>query len=207
MPTRNIFPLTIYEDFYKNFTEEYRQSLIDRISPLFEDNVATGNDYVDCNGIDIFKRTVPNLHLRPELQDVVEFIEYHGRIYWDELGFSKKEKPYVLQLWANDVPPGGFTPAHNHNPVAIGGSFYLDADSLKGNLFLEDPLMMVKGRMPHDWQKQPYLHTEEIEVTAGKIVMFPGYLMHHVRSNKSKNNRIVIGFNFGLTWQYLPRPY
>jgi uncharacterized protein (TIGR02466 family) len=207
MPTRNIFPIVIYEDYHENFTEEYKQSIIDRITPLFDNNIAPGNDYVDCNGVDIFKRTVPNLHLKPELSDILEFIEHHGKIYWKELGYSKKQNPYVLQLWANDVPPGGFTPAHNHNPVAIGGVFYLDADPFMGNLFLEDPMMMVNGRMPHDWQKQPYLHTEEIEVKSGKIIMFPGYLMHHVRSNKSKNNRIVIGFNFGLTWEYLPRPY
>jgi uncharacterized protein (TIGR02466 family) len=207
MPTRDIFPIKIYEDKHDSFTNEYQKSLLEKIMPLFEENIADGNDYVDKDGNDIFKRTVPNLHLNPELKDLIGFIEHHGRIYWKELGFTDQQVPYVLQLWANDVPPGGFTPAHNHNPVAIGGAFYLDADTTKGNIFLEDPMMLVKGRLPYNWQKKPYLHTEEIQIEAGKIIMFPGYLMHHVRSNRSKSNRIVIGFNFGLTWEYKSRPY
>jgi uncharacterized protein (TIGR02466 family) len=204
--SRDLFPTTIYEAIWPDF-ENVRQSLIDKVMPYFETNLAQGNDYVDSNGKDIFKRTVPNLHLYPEFKEVIEFIEYHGQEYWKIMGWTTQEKPYVLQIWANDVPPGGFTPTHNHNPVAVGGVLYLDADPLKGNIHLEDPMQMVKGRMPYDWQKKPYLYTEEIKVEAGKLIMFPGWLMHHVRSNKSDSNRIVIGYNFGLTWIYKPRPY
>jgi uncharacterized protein (TIGR02466 family) len=203
---RNLFPTVIYEAVWPEF-ESIRQSLIDKVMPYFESNVASGNDYVDREGNDIFKRTVPNLHLRPEFKEVVEFIEYHGREYWKTMGWTVQETPYVLQIWANDVPPGGFTPTHNHNPVAVGGALYLDADSKKGNLHLEDPMHMVKGRMPYDWEKKPYLYTEEINVEAGKLIMFPGWLMHHVRSNRSNSNRIVIGYNFGLSWKYKSRPY
>lgn len=203
---KHLFPTTIYEATWLNF-ENIQQSLIDKVTPYFETNVAGGNDYVDNHGKDIFKRTVPNLHLYPEFKEVIEFIEYHGREYWKIMGWTTQEAPYVLQLWANDVPPGGFTPAHNHNPVAVGGALYLDADINKGNLHLEDPLQMIKGRMPYDWQKKPYLYSEEIHVEAGKLIMFPGWLMHHVRSNRSDSNRIVIGYNFGLTWNYKSRPY
>lgn len=203
---RDLFPTTIYEAEWPDF-DSVKQSLIDKVMPYFETNLAPGNDYVDKDGQDIFKRTVPNLHLRPEFKEVVEFIEYHGQEYWKTMGFTTQETPYVLQLWANDVPPGGFTPNHNHNPVAIGGSIYLDADQQKGNIHLEDPMMMVKGRMPYDWSHKPYLYTEEVKVSAGKLIMFPGWLMHHVRSNKSNTSRIVIGFNFGLSWTYKKRPY
>lgn len=203
---REIFPTLIYEAYYENF-ESVRQSLIDNALAGFENNIAPGNDYFDKDGNDIFKRTIPNLHLRDEFQDILKFIEYHGKIYWDSLGLTTQEEPYVLQLWANDVPPGGFTAAHNHTPIAIGGVFYLDSDEIKGNLHLEDPTHMVKERLPYDWQKKPYVYTEEIVVEAGKIVMFPGYLMHHVRSNRSNSNRIVLGFNFGLSWIYKSKPY
>jgi uncharacterized protein (TIGR02466 family) len=203
---RDLFPTTIYEAMWPDF-ENVRQSLIDKVMPYFETNLAAGNDYVDKEGNDIFKRTVPNLHLQPEFKEVIEFIEFHGQEYWKLMGWTTQETPYVLQLWANEVPPGGFTPTHNHNPVAVGGVLYLDADSLKGNIHLEDPMHMIKGRMPYDWQKKPYLYTEEITVDAGKLIMFPGWLMHHVRSNKSNTNRIVIGYNFGLTWTYKSRPY
>jgi len=203
---RSLFPTLIYEAQYENF-ESVQQSLIDQALASFENNLAPGNDYVDKDGNDIFKRTLPNLHLKTEFKDIIEFIEYHGKIYWKALGLTSQEEPYVLQLWANDVPPGGFTASHNHTPIAIGGCIYLDADPLKGNIHLEDPTHTEKERLPYDWQKKPYIYTEEITVDAGKIIMFPGYIMHHVRSNKSKSNRIVLGFNFGLSWNYKPKPY
>jgi uncharacterized protein (TIGR02466 family) len=203
---RGLFPTTIYEAIWPDF-ENIKQNLINKVMPYFETNVAPGNDYVNAHGQDIFKRTLPNLHLMAEFKEIVEFIEYHGHEYWKIMGWTVQEKPYVLQLWANEVPPGGFTPSHNHNPVAAGGVLYLDADPLKGNLHLEDPMQMIKGRMPYDWEKKPYLYTEEIPVEEGKLIMFPGWLMHHVRSNRSTSNRIVIGYNFGLTWKYKERPY
>ena len=145
--------------------------------------------------------------LKSEFKEIVDFIDHHGKIYWNHMNLTSQEEPYTLQLWANDVPPGGFTAAHNHTPIAIGGVFYLDADPNKGNLHLEDPTHFCRERMPYDWQKKPYVFSEEITAEAGKIVMFPGYLMHHVRSNKSTSNRIAFGFNFGLSWQYKARPY
>jgi len=205
MPSRHIFPTAIYEEVWENF-ESKSEELIELIKPQLQNNIASGNEYVDREGNAIFKRTNPNLQILPEFKDVVDFIEYHGKEYWKELGYTWQQEPYVLQLWANEVPPGGFTPSHNHNPVAVGGVLYLDADAVTGNLYLEDPNQMIKGRSPFDWQYKPYLYTEEIQVSSGKIVMFPGHLMHHTRSNKAVNNRYVFGFNFGLSWTYKSKP-
>jgi uncharacterized protein (TIGR02466 family) len=205
MPTRSIFPTLIYESTWKNF-EDKSKEFISKIKPYLENNLASGNEYVDKNGNDIFKRTNPNLQNLSEFREVVDFIEYHGKEYWRELGYTNQQDPYILQLWANEVPPGGFTPAHNHNPVAIGGVLYLDADPTKGNLYLEDPNQMIKGRSPYDWQYKPYLYTEEIKIESGKMIMFPGYLMHHTRSNRSNTSRYVFGFNFGLSWTYKSKP-
>jgi uncharacterized protein (TIGR02466 family) len=205
MPSRSIFPTVIYEAEWVDF-EEKAKELISKIKPYIQTNLAEGNEYVDSSGNDIFKRTTPNLQTLPEFKEVVDFIEFHGKQYWKDLGYTEQQEPYVLQLWANEVPPGGFTPTHNHNPVAIGGVFYLDADAVKGNIYLEDPNQMVKGRSPYDWQYKPYLYTEEVKVTPGQIVMFPGYLMHHTRSNRSTESRYVFGFNFGLSWTYKPKP-
>jgi len=201
MSFRNIFPTTIYENVWQEMPLT-KDKLISSLQPYFTNNVADGNQYFDKDGKDIFKRTVPNLHMFPEFKEIVDYIETQGREYWNTLGFTTEQEPYLLQLWANEVPPGGFTPSHNHNPVAIGGVLYVDADSSMGDLYLENPMQMVLGRMPWNWKKKPYLYTESIKVESGKIVMFPGYLMHHVRSNGSNSNRIVFGFNYGLSWQY-----
>ena len=202
---RDIFPTQIYEAQWENF-ENVRSDLKSKLMPLFNDNVAAGNQYYDKDGQPIFKRTDPNLQNRKELQPLTDFLNYHARVYWKACGFTTRVEPYVMQVWANDVPPGGFTPAHNHNPVPIGGAFYVDADSEMGNLYLEDPLEMVKGKQPLDFTYKPYLWTETISVQPGKVVMFPGWMRHHVRSNMSKENRIVVGFNIGAWLDFKPDP-
>lgn len=205
MSTRDIFPVTIYETYFENFSE-IQQDIIDKLRPLFKDNIASGNQYYDKDGDPIFVRTDPNLQTREELRPLSDFIEYHAKLYWKELGLSEKIDPYLMQLWANDVPPGGFTPAHTHIPVPLGGVFYVEADEEMGNLFLEDPLETTRGQMPYDHAFRPYLPVEEIKVETGKLVMFPGWLRHHVRSNMSNNNRLIVGFNIGAWRQWLPKP-
>lgn len=203
--TREIFPTLIYEAELEGF-DAIVSDMKEKILPLFEDNVAPGNEYFDKDGNPIFKRTPPNLQDNQDLKPIFEFIEHHGIEYWKACGYTTRVEPYIMQAWANDVPPGGFTPAHNHNPVAIGGAFYVDADEKMGNLYLEDPLEIVKGRMPYDFMYKPYLYTETIKVKPGKLIMFPGWMRHHVRSNRSDSNRIVIGFNIGAWIDFKSKP-
>ena len=205
MSTRDIFPVTIYETKFENF-ESIQQTIIDKLRPLFKDNIASGNQYFDKDKKPIFVRTDPNLQNNEDLKPITDFIEHHSKIYWKELGLSNKIDPYVMQVWANDVPPGGFTPAHTHIPVPVGGVFYVEADPMMGNLYLEDPLETTRGQMPYDHQYRPYLPVEEIKVETGKLIIFPGWLRHHVRSNMSTSNRLIIGFNVGAWRQWLPKP-
>ncbi len=204
--SKDIFPIKIYEAEFPNF-ETIRDEIISAMIPHFESkNLADGNDYIFSDGEPMIIRTGNELHKDPAFKSVVDFIEYHGREYWRQSDLTSRVEPYILQLWANRVPPGGFTPAHNHNPVPVAGAFYIDANPEKGNLYLEDPLEMVQGRMPRDFLHKPYLYTETIKVTSGKLVMFPGYLRHHTRSNLSKENRYVFGFNFGYWQHFMPKP-
>jgi len=202
--TRDIFPIKIYEAEFPNF-DVIQERIKAAIIPYF-DNPAPGNEYISGDGTAMIIRTCNDLHKDPSFKEVSEFIEFHGREYWKQLSYTTRVDPYILQMWANDIPPGGFTPAHNHNPVPIGGAFYIDATLDKGNLYLEDPLEMVHGKAPRDFMHKPYLYTETITVKPGKLIMFPGWMRHHTRSNMSQENRYVIGYNFGSWISYLPKP-
>ena len=208
MSTRDIFPVTIYETKFDGF-ESIQSKIIEVLRPLFNNNIAVGNQYYDKDKNPIFIRTEPNLQGNKDLKPVTDFIEHHAKIYWKTLNLTSKIDPYVMQMWANDVPPGGFTPAHTHVPVPMGGVFYVDADSEMGNLYLEDPLETIRGQMPFDAEQgyRPYIPVEEIKVETGKLVIFPGWLRHHVRSNMSNNNRLIVGFNIGAWRTWLPNPY
>lgn len=201
---RDIFPIKIYEVEFPNF-ESIQESIQAATAPYFS-NPAAGNEYVSGEGAAMIIRTCNDLHKDFAFKEVVEFIEFHSREYWKQLAYTKRVDPYILQMWANDIPPGGFTPAHNHNPVPIGGAFYINATPNKGNLYLEDPLEIVHGKAPRDYMHKPYLYTETITVKPGKLVMFPGWMRHHTRSNMSQENRYVIGFNIGAWLNFMPKP-
>lgn len=202
--TREIFPTKIFEAEFPDFSE-IQSDLLNAMLPHFK-QPAGGNEYIDGQGNPLIIRTGNDLHKDPAFATIVEFIEYQACEYWNLSGFTSKVKPYILQMWANEIPPGGFTPAHNHNPTPIGGAFYIDATPNKGNLYLEDPLEMVQGKMPRDFLHKPYLYTETISVNPGKLVMFPGWLRHHTRSNMTNENRYVLGFNIGAWLNFMPKP-
>lgn len=202
--SRDIFPTKIYEAEFPNFGN-IQKKIIEATLPYFE-KPADGNEYITGNGEAMIVRTGNNLHKDPALREVVDFIEYHGREYWKQSELTSRIDPYVLQLWANCIPPGGFTPAHNHNPVPVAGAFYINAESEMGNLYLENPLEMIVGKQPRDYLHKPYLYTETITVKSGNLVMFPGWLRHHTRSNMTKENRYVFGFNIGAWQQFMPKP-
>jgi uncharacterized protein (TIGR02466 family) len=201
---RDIFPVRIYEAMYEGF-DAVQTDVLEAIMPYF-DNPAPGNEYVTREGVDLILRTGNDLHKDPKLKILVDFIEYHLKEYWKACGFTTRVEPYILQLWANELPPGGFTPSHNHNPVMVGGAFYVDANSEKGNLYLEHPLELVEGKMPRDYSYSPLLFTEQIKVEPGKLVMFPGWLRHHTRSNMTQESRYVVGFNAGCWLNFMPKP-
>jgi uncharacterized protein (TIGR02466 family) len=201
---RDIFPVRIYEATFEGF-DAIQDKITEAIMPYFE-NPAAGNEYVTGDGVDLIIRSCNDLHKDPELQVLAEFIEFHVREYWKACGFTKRVEPYILQMWANLLPPGGFTPSHNHNPVMIGGAFYIDATPEKGNLYLEHPLELVEGKMPRDYTHSPLLFTEQIKVEPGKLILFPGWLRHHTRSNMSPETRCVVGFNAGCWLDFLPKP-
>jgi hypothetical protein len=73
-----------------------------------------------------------------------------------------------------------------------------------GNLRLEDPLDLLNGRMPVDFHHNTNSLYHQEEVTDGKLLLFPGWMKHHTESNAIDQDRIVISFNIGSWFQYLP---
>jgi uncharacterized protein (TIGR02466 family) len=201
---RDVFPTKIYEAEFPNF-DQVQDQILEAVIPYFN-KPAEGNEYVTGNGQAMIIRTGNDLHKDPALKNVVDFIEFHAKEYWKQSELTSRIDPYILQLWANTIPPGGFTPAHNHNPVPMGGAFYINAVPKMGNLYLENPMENVIGKQPRDFQHKPYLYTETINVSPGKLIMFPGWMRHHTRSNMTQENRYVMGFNIGAWQTFMPKP-
>lgn len=196
----DIFPMRIYEVEYPNF-HKIKQQLLEDLEPHFK-TLAPGNQYIDELGRPQIYRTMPNLEKDPKFKDLIEFVEHHGRIYWKECNLTTRVEPYVLHMWANKIPPGGFTPVHVHTPMPVASALYIHASNEMGVLEIENPLDTIEKMMPRDNNLAPYYHTHQINVFDGKLVLFPGWVRHFTRSNMTSENRVIASFNIGANVTY-----
>lgn len=197
---KEIFPMKIYEAQYPDF-HKIKQKLLEDLEPHFS-TLAPGNQYVDEEGRPMIYRTLPNLEKNPKFKELIEFFEYHGRIYWKESNLTSRVEPYVLHMWSNKIPPGGFTPVHVHTPIPIAAAFYVHATDDMGVLEIENPLDTIEKLQPRDNNLAPYYHTHHVNVSDGKLVLFPGWVRHFTRSNMTKEDRVIISCNIGANLTY-----
>jgi uncharacterized protein (TIGR02466 family) len=105
-------------------------------------------------------------------------------------------------MWANKIPPGGFTPVHVHTPMPIASALYIHATNDMGTLEIENPIDTIQKLSPRDNNLAPYFQTHSVSVKDGKLVLFPGWVRHYTRSNMTKEDRIIASFNIGANIQY-----
>lgn len=193
MGTRPIFPINIYEAEYPNF-HSVKDQLYRAILPYFDDPFENKRRVDRFSDGDIKTLSTKfEVHKDPALKDLVDFIEHHMRVYWKDCGYTDKIDPYITVMWALLTSKGGFTAPHNHNPWPIGGSFYINADTQSGDLYLENPLEILLGKQPVEIDG-PTTYTERIPVSPGKLVLFPGWIRHHSLTNTLQDKRMVLGF-------------
>ena len=108
-------------------------------------------------------------------------------------------KPVLGNMWANINYPGGYNRPHLHPNALFSGVYWIKTPLKSGNLILYEPRPGVhcvmpnrkKGKLPPElWREVHY------EPVAGRIIMFPAWLWHEVRTNESNDTRISVSFNF-----------
>jgi uncharacterized protein (TIGR02466 family) len=197
---KDLFPLKIYEAEYPDF-HKIKQKLLDDLEPHFA-TLSPGNEYIDSSGNPLIYRTLPNLEKDPNFKELIEFAEHHGRIYWKECKLTNRVDPYVLHMWSNKIPPGGFTPVHVHTPIPIAAAFYINANNDMGVLEIENPIDTIQKLMPRDNYFFPPQELHKVNVSDGKLVLFPGWVRHFTRSNLTTENRVIVSFDIGANITY-----
>lgn len=191
---KDIFSLKVYESQFTSY-QYIKEETVNKILPFFENKENAKHDLLK-NSFSI-ANTIRDLHTRIDIKPIVDFINFSVNDYWTQLGFSKHLKPYILHMWANNVPVGGYLDSHNHNPNVIAGVFYINASPSMGNLRLENPLELLLGRMPWENNFNAVSFDHEIDVCDGKLILFPGWMKHRTLVNNIDDNRIVLGMNIG----------
>ena len=108
-------------------------------------------------------------------------------------------KPVLGNMWANVNYAKCYNRPHLHPNSLFSGVYWVKAPKNSGNLMLYDPRPGVQMTMPN--RKEGKLSTElwrevHYEPKAGRCIMFPSWLWHEVKPNKSNDIRISVSFNF-----------
>ena len=154
----------------------------------------------DPNGVD--KSNDKGWQSANILQQLDEFADMNLRIIQicQRIGESQNFLPnlvYRHQAWVNISPPGASNKLHYHANCHFSGVYYISLKAPQcGSIYFRDP--RVASRMLSYPAQQPTEFTsEEINMPPeeGRIYIFPGWLEHGVRVNKSDQDRVSISFN------------
>ena len=192
-----IHPIKIYKTKYTGDLELLKQTVIPKLTDVFEKTRLNNQDSMRNKGLCSYN-AVRDLQSWSELTHYVSFLKEHLNIYWKELNYDPDRGPGIAEMWANCYEPGSFIDIHNHSPITITASFYLQKPTNSGNIVFEHPLETLLKHQPinhKDINAYGSWFQTEVAVEEGDLVLFPGYLKHKTTPNLDLSNRIIIGAN------------
>ena len=138
-----------------------------------------------------------DMHQKPEYQKLISMLYEAQRTIYDQEHLNSE--PVLGNMWANINPPGGMNRAHQHPNSLWSGVYYVKAPKNSGHLKIDDPRSIASMSRPQQKEgpvpARLYRETH-YEPKAGRLIMFPSWVMHCVDSNESDDIRISVSFNF-----------
>lgn len=102
------------------------------------------------------------------------------------------KRSVVKQSWINRHGNGGETLEHTHSATTFAVAAYLKCPPNSGNIVFRDPLEYHKHSFPIYPEESNF---KEVLVKTNDVLIFPGWLKHHVKPNKSQEERLVLTLN------------
>jgi uncharacterized protein (TIGR02466 family) len=116
-------------------------------------------------------------------------IDYHLKEYCREIGFETRT--YKRTSWIVKNSQGGHTHVHTHHADDIAGVYYFQTTEADGDIFFDSPVAPAISSLCY----QKYVKRHEHTPVAGKLLMFPGWLAHGVKTNTTDSDRISLAFS------------
>ena len=183
-----IFPtnLFIIDDFYNSDTTAMKQYI---------SNLWTNRDY-DVN----WQTKSADLHKKKEFKEFAELVISTSKEIINELKYDV-EDIVITDMWATVLKSGENHPAHTHSNNFLSGTYYLHSDQ-GASIMFQDPRPAAGVILPR-MTEHTIANANLLTYTSkqNRAIIFPSWLPHYVKPNKSKNKRISIAWNIQLKGQ------
>lgn len=166
---------------------------------FYKKNLSSALDYIkkqEFFGNFNNSSTRTDLHLRPELADLVLFFQLSIEYYLDQKSYSYDDYE-IVQCWANKSEVGQAHHPHVHPNSLISGIFYLSDDGDGNTVFISNK---NNHFAINTYSNSPWSSIlVETQPKLGKLVLFPSTLEHQTHAHTDKNSpRYSIAFNVML---------
>ena len=179
-----IFPTPIYQSSnIKKITEVESDFVEEQKSKVYknEGNTTTLDTYV---------------LEQPVFKDLKNILEQNLELYLNNVISPMEEniKIYITQSWLNYTNFKQYHHAHSHNNSFVSGVFYLKADKNFDFISFKSP------PRPSLLELDTYINMFngvefDFPVDEAQLIIFPSYLLHHVKVKHDNNERISLSFN------------
>ena len=121
-------------------------------------------------------------------------------------GFPVIDESFNIKVdaWININKPGDYNIKHNHPGVDLAGVLWIKCPEDCGVIVFDSPTGFQSHNEINSYNdnfknQNNLFHSYQFDPTEGKILIFPAHLNHHVKENKSKEDRISVSFNIRLS--------
>lgn len=127
----------------------------------------------------------------------LEFVEQAAGVYFKEENLFSRNypfNPHMSRGWVSRQNPGESLPLHDHVGTLLACVYYVNTPQNAGDLLLVDPRGGVNwGSLTEN--NITGIKYKRVTPEAGKMVMFPAYVLHYVETNRSNQPRISLSTN------------
>ena len=191
--TTNLFPSVIHQ-FDVNGFDEIRDKLIDYAYDLKKR---------EPEGVSISNHggwQSPDFSVNNE-DDVLHYFIINCLA-----GFPVIDESFNIKVdaWININKTGNYNIKHNHPGVDLAGVLWIKCPEDCGVIVFDSPTGFQSHNEINSYNdnfknQNNLFHSYQFDPTEGKILIFPAHLNHHVKENKSKEDRISVSFNIRLS--------
>lgn len=168
----DLFPTRIYLE--KVFNYDQIQSDISDVEASIEWENLWDTHYISDKS---FTKTIIPDSLGREIADHI--MNYAGR---DDFR--------ITASWMTRLEPGQYAIAHQHGHADMSGVYYYKTNGEEGNLYFMNPALAATTSV---WSQARNCH--DIQPIQGSMLLFPGYLIHGIKTNTSDQDRLSLSFN------------